>query len=150
MTRPPRPLTARLFDADTLWVGLLQGVLVTGLVTAASRLGADDPDTARALAFVSLVLASLALIAANRSRTRTAWAMLGTRNAALRWIAGGTLGVLGVLMAIPALRSIFSFGALAPGQFALAFGVAAGSLMGCEIVKRLVPVRSATRPAGPE
>ena len=143
MTRPPRPLTARLFDADTLWVGLLQGVLITGLVTAASRLGAGDPDTARALAFVSLVLASLALIAANRSRTRTAWAMLGTRNAALGWIAGGTLGVLGLLMAIPALRSIFGFGALAPGQYALALGVAVGSLIGCEIVKRLVPVRGA-------
>ena len=53
-----------------------------------------------------------ALIAANRSRTRTAWAMLGTRNAALGWIAGVTIVVLGVLMAIPALRTIFGFGAL--------------------------------------
>jgi len=67
--------------------------------------------------------------------------MLRTRNAALGWIAGGTLGVLGVLMALPALRSIFGFGALAPGQFALAIGVAAGGLVGCELVKRLVPVR---------
>jgi Ca2+-transporting ATPase len=138
MTRPPRPLTARLFDRDTLWVGLLQGVLVTALVTTASRLGATDPDTVRALAFVSLVLSSLALIAANRQRTRTAWAMFGTRNPALGWISGATLVVLATLMAVPTLRSIFGFGALSPGQLALGLGVALGSLIGCEIVKKLV------------
>jgi len=154
MTRPPRPLTARLFDADTLWVGLLQGALVTGLVTAASRLGAADPDTARALAFVSLVLSSLALIAANRSRTRTAWAMFGARNPALGWISGATLVVLAALIAIPALRSIFGFGALSPVQLALALGVASGSLIGCEIVKRVVTPgafsgRASPRPRGP-
>ena len=141
MTRPPRPLTARLFDADTLWVGLLQGVLVTGLVTTASRLGATDPDAARALAFVSLVLSSLALIAANRSRTRTAWAMFGTRNPALGWISGATLVVLTLLMTIPALRSLFGFGALAPYQIGIAVGVASASLIGCEIVKRLLTAR---------
>ena len=140
MTRPPRPLTARLFDAPTLWLSLSQGALVTALVTAASRLGAEDPETARALTFVSLVLSSLALIAVNRSRTRSAWAMLRVGNAALGWISGGALAVLGLLMALPGLRSLFDFGALSPGQLALAVAVAGGSLVGCEVVKRVVPV----------
>jgi Ca2+-transporting ATPase len=146
MKRPPRALTARLFDAETLWVGLLQGILVTGLVTAVSRFGAADPDAVRALAFLSLVLSSIALIAVNRSRTRTAWSMFGVRNAALGWISGATLVMLAVLMAIPALRSIFGFGPLTPQQIALAVGAATGSLIGCEVVKRLVPVRRAATP----
>jgi Ca2+-transporting ATPase len=140
MTRPPRPLTARLFDADALWVGLLQGVVVMGLVTAASLLGATDAGTLRALAFVSLVLSGLALIAANRSRTRTAWAMRGTRNPALGWITGGTLMGLAAILAIPALRALFGFGALHAGQIALAVTAAGLGLLGCELVKKLVRV----------
>ena len=99
----------------------------------------------RALAFVSLVLSSLALIAANRSRTRTAWAMFGARNPALGWISGATLVMLAALMAIPPLRSIFGFGALSPVQLALALGAAVGSLLGCELVKRLCQAPAAAR-----
>lgn len=67
--------------------------------------------------------------------------MFGTRNPALGWISGATLVVLTLLMTIPALRSLFGFGALAPYQIGIAVGVASASLIGCEIVKRLVTAR---------
>ncbi len=51
-------------------------------------LGADE---ARALTFATLVLASIGLIFTNRSRSRSAFATLRSRNVALWWIVAGAV-----------------------------------------------------------
>jgi magnesium-transporting ATPase (P-type) len=92
-----------------------------------------DPGAARALTFTTLVLGALTLVFANRSRTGGLRRMLLARNAALWPIAVGTLGVLALVLYLPALGGAFHFSsvgvrdlvpaAVAVASCALSFGV---------------------------
>ena len=76
---------------------------------------------ARALAFTVLVLSNLALIHANRD-----WARAGERlrwNAAFGWIAVSTCGLLGAILAIPAVSGLFAFVAPTPNLLAVGAGL---------------------------
>ncbi|MFN3397696.1 MAG: cation-translocating P-type ATPase, partial [Sulfurimicrobium sp.] len=90
MQRPPRDTDAQLFGGATLWLALLQGIGVLGVVLGAyawadGRLA--EPE-ARAFAFTTLVIANLALIFSNRSRSRSLLASLRTPNKTLQIVVG--------------------------------------------------------------
>jgi Ca2+-transporting ATPase len=115
MRRPPRSPDTPLFDRELLVLGFGQGLVLLLIVQAIFSfalyrgLGADE---ARAITFVTLVLASLGLIFTNRSRSRSAFASLESRNTALWWVTGGAMGGLGLVIFVPALSELFSFGRL--------------------------------------
>jgi len=125
MLRPPRPATEHLFSRELVTISLLQGfgVLVVLLVIVAVALsrgqGAAD---ARALAFTSLVIANIALIAANRSWNRNIFAILRMPNPAMWWITGGAFTLLGLVLYVPFLRSLFHFSQLHPNDLLLCVG----------------------------
>ena len=115
MRRPPRPPGARLFDRQTLLFAFVQGLITLAVVVAiyaGALIQGLAAEEARAMAFVTLVLAGLALIVANRSRGCGLRALCSTRNPALAWICGGTLLFLGLVLGVPVLRDAFSFGVL--------------------------------------
>ncbi|MBN9133834.1 MAG: cation-translocating P-type ATPase [Nitrosospira multiformis] len=115
MRRPPRSPDTPLFDRDLLILGFGQGLVLLLIVQAIFSfalyrgLGADE---ARAITFMTLVIASVGLIFTNRSRSRSALASLESRNAALWWVTGGAMGGLGLVAFVPALSELFSFGRL--------------------------------------
>ncbi|HEX8874459.1 MAG TPA: cation-translocating P-type ATPase, partial [Nitrosospira sp.] len=127
MRRPPRSPDTRLFDHELLSLGFGQGSVLLIVVLAIfglalyRGLGADE---ARAITFTTLVLASIGLIFTNRSRTRPALATLQSPNAALWWITGAAAAGLSLILFIPALSRIFSFGRLHPAE--VAFCLVAG------------------------
>lgn len=127
MQRPPRSPDTRLFDRELLSLGLGQGSVLLIVVLAIfglalyRGLGADE---ARAITFTTLVLASIGLIFTNRSRTRPALATLQSPNAALWWITGAAAAGLSLILFIPALSRVFSFGRLHPTE--VAFCLVAG------------------------
>jgi Ca2+-transporting ATPase len=137
MQAPPRPPHSRLFDAQVLQRGLLQGagllVLVLVAYGVASRTASHD--VARAVAFCALVLSNLALIQANR-----AWGLRrdrGATNPAFAWIALGTCALLALVLTVPAVASLFAFAIPAPRLLAVAAGLALLGLFWFEGVKRL-------------
>lgn len=149
MKVPPRRPDQRLFDADVMMRGLWQGLglLILLLVTyAGARLvtpaDAGRDDMARALTFVVLVLANLALIHTNRSWSRTVWWGSAVASGQFGWIALGTLVVLSVVLIVPAVSRLFSFVTPTPFLLFAALGMVAVSLLWFEGVKWGIRARS--------
>jgi Ca2+-transporting ATPase len=151
MNRPPRDPRAPLFSRRMVGLALLQGASVLLVVLAVFGVafvrgqGAED---ARALAFTTLIVANLGLILTNRSRSATTLDLLRLRNRALRWVLVGAVGVLGLVLSVPALRDLFRFSRL---HFVdLAFCLAAGvvSVLGFELLKLWRRRRMSSREGG--
>ena len=140
MRRPPRSPDARLFDRSTLLFGVAQGVVllavIFGLYAGALHrgLGADE---ARAMAFATLVVASVGLIFCNRSRSRTLLATLRAPNPALWWIASGALVLLALILCVPSLRNLFCFGELHPADLMVCIAASLVCVVAFEMAKFL-------------
>jgi Ca2+-transporting ATPase len=115
MKRPPRGVGERLFDATTIGMSILQGLVVffavlTVYVLAVYR-GQGEED-ARTVSFATLIIANLCLIMVNRSWTRTILETMRTPNAALWWVLSGAVFFLGLVIYVPVLRDLFRFSTL--------------------------------------
>ncbi|PIX96223.1 MAG: ATPase [Hydrogenophilales bacterium CG_4_10_14_3_um_filter_63_21] len=145
MQRPPRDTDAQLFGGATLWLALLQGIGVLAVVLGAyawadGRLA--EPE-ARTFAFTTLVVANLALIFSNRSRSGELLASLTAPNPILWIVTGAALGLLALALYLPFLTGIFRFASLPLGELAAAFGLGLGSVVWFQLLKR---IRHATSP----
>jgi Ca2+-transporting ATPase len=139
MKRPPRRADERLFAPRAIVLPLLQGLSVLGVclgVFFLSRRG-HAPDAARALTFATLVIAILTLITVNRSWTRLLVAMLAVPNAAFRWVLGGTLALLAVVLFVPFAQRLFHFAPIHPGDLVLSVAAAPVCLLWFEALKRV-------------
>ena len=138
MQRQPRDTDAQLFGGATLWLALLQGIGVLGVVLGAyawadGRLA--EPE-ARAFAFTTLVVANLALIFSNRSRSRTLLASFTAPNPILWIVAGATLGLLALALYLPFLAGLFRFAPLPPDELAAAFALGLASVVWFRLLKK--------------
>jgi len=138
MQRPPRKLDSPLFGRSMILSGLIQGLGILAVVAGVyvfaliQNLGEGE---ARMFAFVSLVIGNLGLIFANRSRTLSILQSLRIPNKALWWVTGLTLFFLGLVLAVPALRNIFSFAPLHRWEVALLFISGISSIFFAESIK---------------
>jgi P-type Ca2+ transporter type 2C len=92
---------------------------------------------ARAISFTTLVLGNVALIWANRSRTRTIPEMLHERNYPVVAITTGTLLVLGAVLYIPSIRNVFQFSTLHLNDIVICILLAMASITWIEVGKVL-------------
>ena len=140
MKRPPRDPLEPMFGKPTLLVGLLQGVgalaVALGVLLLAQGQHLDEPTT-RTLAFTTLIIANLGLILANCSHSRLVLATLRTPNAALWWVVGGTVLLLGLVLAVPVVRDLFTLSLLSPLELAVCLAAGIASLLWFEAVKIL-------------
>ena len=139
MQRPPRNPAERLFSLRTIGLAILQGVSILAVCLTVFFLARRNhaPETVRALTFATLVIASLVLITVNRSWTRSLVAMLRVPNAAFRWVVGGTLALLALVLFVPFARRLFHFAAVQPTDLALSVGAAVVCLLWFEVLKRV-------------
>jgi len=139
MQRPPRDSGEPLFSGRTIVVSVLQGLSVLGVCLAVLFLARRDhaPDAVRALTFATLVIAFLALITVNRSWTRLMVAMLRVPNSAFRWVVGGTLVLLAVVLFVPVPRALFHFAPVHLPDLALCAAAAPVCLLWFEALKRI-------------
>jgi Ca2+-transporting ATPase len=138
MKRPPRDPASRMFDRRTVTFGLLQGsalFVVTLSAFLISLYRGQGEFDARAISFTTLVLGNLALIWANRSRTRTILEVLGSRNTALWSITAGAMLLLAAVLYIPSLRTVFQFSILHANDLAVCFLLALASITWSEALK---------------
>ena len=116
MGRPPRNPGESLFGGPAILSSLVQGLVVLTAVAIIywwALVGHGD-RTARALAFMTLVICNLGLIFTNRSDTLPIWKALGIPNPALWWITGGTTLMLTLVMTLPFFHRLFQFCPLHP------------------------------------
>jgi Ca2+-transporting ATPase len=112
MNRPPRSADERLFTPKTLFLSLMQGVVVLGVVMLVylySLMSGFLETEVRTMTFITIVLANLLLILTNRSWSETIISTIRTPNTAMRWVFAGTICSLVLILAIPALRNLFRF-----------------------------------------
>jgi Ca2+-transporting ATPase len=144
MQRPPRDTDAQLFGGATLWLALLQGIGVL-LVVMGAYAWADhrlvEPE-ARAFAFTTLVVANLALIYSNRSRTQTLLASLVAPNPILWIVTGLALALLALALYLPFLAGVFRFAPLPPDELAAAFALGLASVVWFRLLKLFRPEKS--------
>jgi Ca2+-transporting ATPase len=137
MQRPPRDIEAPLFGGMTLVLSLMQGLGVLLVVMAAYGLGATylSEKEVRAFTFATLVMGNLALIFSNRSRTASLWALLRTPNRTLGFVAGTTLGLLGLALYWPWMAELFNFEPLPLPSLLIATGMGLSSVLWFELIK---------------
>jgi Ca2+-transporting ATPase len=138
MNRPPRKLSEPLFGRQMVLIGLIQGLgvlaLTLGVYAAVLSKGLGESE-ARMLSFTTLVLGNLGLIFTNRSWKSSILATLRIPNPALWWVTLGTLFFLGLVIFIPFLRGLFSFGPLHLWEIGLVGTAGLLSILVAESVK---------------
>jgi Ca2+-transporting ATPase len=138
MKRRPRDPKAKMLDGPTLASAAIQGIWLFLFTLAAFLIslyrGQDEAD-ARAMTFTTLVLGNLALIWANRSRSRTIPEMLGSPNKPVWAITIGALLLLAAALSLPSARDLFQFSKLGIDDVALAAGLALLSVTWIEVRK---------------
>ncbi len=115
MNQPPRRFREPLFDKRTISLSLLQGLSVLIIVLAVFGIALNrgqGADEARALSFTTLIVANLGSLLTNRSWSRTIITTFHSSNTPLWWVLGGAILLLGMVLYIPFLRSLFHFGFL--------------------------------------
>jgi Ca2+-transporting ATPase len=141
MRRPPRDPNERLFSWHSMGLAVLQGVSVLAACLGVFQLARADhsADAARALTFVTLVMAFLAIILVNRSWTKSAFAMLRVPNTAMRWVILGTVTLLATVIYVPFAQRLFHFAPLHPMDLGLAFAAGLLSVLWFELLKKRDP-----------
>ncbi len=138
MERPPRDPKTPMFGKSTILLSLLQGVSVLLSVLLiyffASFQGLEE-SIVRAITFTTLVLGNLGLIYVNRSQSRLIINTLRERNIALWLITAGVIVGLILVLYLPLLSDLFSFGSPAPLELLFCIAAALISILWFELLK---------------
>jgi P-type Ca2+ transporter type 2C len=128
MRRRPRRPEERLFSRAVLKRSVLLGaiVLVFSVAVYGVALTIMSEGAARALAFIAIVIANLALIFVSRSRSASLGALLTKANRIFWWIAGVACLALALAIYTPPIAALFQFTAPVPE--------AVGLVVGCAVV----------------
>ncbi len=127
MRRPPREPGRPLLSRAMVWWSLLQGALTLGIVAAAYAwllYSGQGEAGARTGGFLSLVAANVMLILTNRTFGSSLWASVWRPNRALWRMLALTGLLLGLVLALPPMRTLFQM-ALPDAQVLSAVGVSA-------------------------
>ncbi|MFM6980704.1 MAG: cation-translocating P-type ATPase [Micrococcales bacterium] len=116
MQRKPRSVNSKLFDKQSLWLAVMQGLAGLAAVVGVyvfAIVSALPSDTVRSMAFVTLVVTNLLLILINRSNKLTALGALRKQaNPTVKWVLAGATVFLILVTNLDFLRSAFKLGAL--------------------------------------
>jgi len=135
MRRPPRDPHEPLFSGAMLAASLALGataLLGVVLLYAWALSAGKSGEEVRTLGFAAIVFGNLALIFANRSRTRPILATLARPNRMLWWMTVGTLAALALALYVPPAAAVFRFAPLGAGDLGLALAVGIAGILWSE------------------
>jgi P-type Ca2+ transporter type 2C len=138
MKRKPRNIDKKLFNKEAAIVSFVQGAVVLAIVALlffeAIQSGLGE-QTARTMAFATIVMSNLALILVNRSWEYSIIGTLRKQNKAFWWVLAIALIALVLVIYIPPFGSVFSFSALTLVNLLICTGAAIFSIIWFEIYK---------------
>ncbi len=112
MSRPPKKLDEPFFGAKKIALSCVQGigVLIVCLLVyfIGQEIGYNDKEV-RTLTFVTLIVSNIAIILSNRSWTANIFKIIITPNKTVKWIVGGAIIFLTLILNIRFLLDLFRF-----------------------------------------
>lgn len=140
MTRPPKALDEPFFGAKKIFLSCMQGVgilLISMVVYVTALKTGHSEEAIRTLTFVTLIASNIAVILSNRSWTNNIFRILITPNKSVKWVVGGAIFFLILVLNIPFLIELFQFEKLGIGEALLAGVAGLLSITWFEFYKRL-------------
>lgn len=140
MTRPPKNIDEPFFGAKKILLSCLQGVgiLLVCLVVYFVSLYMDySENQARTLTFVTLIVSNIAVILSNRSWTTGIFTILATPNKTVKWVVGGAIIFLVLILNIPFLIDLFQFEKVGLPELLICILAGFSSIIWFEVYKRI-------------
>ncbi|MEA4852118.1 MAG: cation-translocating P-type ATPase [Paludibacter sp.] len=140
MSRPPKDINEPFFGAKKILLSCSQGIGILFICLLVYLVGLKMGYSAsgvRTLTFVTLIVSNIAVILSNRSWTSNIFTILFTPNKAVKWVVGGAVFFLMLILNIPFLLELFQFERI--GWFELLICTAAGfsSIVWFEVYKQI-------------
>lgn len=139
MARPPRNPNSWLLSGATIAMSLMQGAIALAVILGGLSLALAwgyGEEQVRTVGFTTLIVANIGLILAERSSRRTAVGSLAIGNAALLWVATGSLAMVVVVLAWPPARELLRLAAPSAADVGLIALAATIATAGFDMVKR--------------
>jgi Ca2+-transporting ATPase len=140
MSRPPKDIDEPFFGANKILLSCLQGVgiLLVCLVIYFVSLNMGYPEKeARTFTFVALIVSNIAVILSNRSWTTSIFTILVTPNKAVKYVVGGAVVFLLLILNIPFLLDLFQFEKISTIELMVCSAAGFSSIVWFEIYKLL-------------
>jgi Ca2+-transporting ATPase len=140
MSRPPKDINEPFFGAKKILLSCSQGIGILFICLLVYLVGLKMGYSAsgvRTLTFVTLIVSNIAVILSNRSWTSNIFTILFTPNKAVKWVVGGAVFFLILILNIPFLLELFQFERM--GWLELLICTAAGfsSIVWFEVYKQI-------------
>ncbi len=119
MNRPPKKIDEPFFNGKKILLSCLQGCAVLAIVLAVYFIYLNNgysEGSVRAMAFLTLIVSNIAIIMSNRSWTRNIFQILITPNKSVKYIVGGAIVFLVLVLKIPFLMDLFQFEKISLGN----------------------------------
>ena len=146
MSRPPAKIDEPFFGGRKIFLSCLQGLGVLAIVLAIYGLGLHQgysEKEVRAFCFITLISSNIAVILSNRSWTRNIFQILMTPNPTVKWVVGGAVLFLALVLNIPFLTEIFLFERVDLLEISICAAAGLLSITGFEIYKLITNLREA-------
>lgn len=148
MMRPPKPIDEPFFGASKIWMSCTQGLFILAAVFSVYGMGIHLGYTERAvrsLTFTCMIAANIATILSNRSWSRNIFHILFTPNPYVKWVVGGAVFFLGIVLNVPLLLDLFRFDRIRLSEAIICAAIGFSSITWFELHKRFRLKQKKTR-----
>lgn len=140
MSRPPKDINEPFFGAKKILLSCSQGIgilLITLLVYFVGLHIGYSEKSIRTLTFVTLIVANIAVILSNRSWTSSIFEILVSPNKAVKWVVGGAIFFLAIILNVPFLLKMFQFEKIGSLELLVCIVAGLSSIIWFEIYKQV-------------
>jgi Ca2+-transporting ATPase len=138
MNRPPRAYDEPFFGINKILLSCTQGLgilIIVFIVYLFCLKNGYSEREVRALSFTTLIAANIAVILSNRSWTRNIFQILSTSNKSVKWVVGGAVFFLALVLKIPFLLNLFLFDPISMTEALICIGAGFSSIIWFEVYK---------------
>jgi P-type Ca2+ transporter type 2C len=140
MSRPPKNFDEPFFGAKKIILSCTQGLGILAICLLVYFIGLKTGYTeksVRTLTFVTLIVSNIAVILSNRSWTNNIFRIIFSKNKAVKWVVGGAVVFLILILNIPFLLNLFQFEKIGYLEILICTVAGFSSIIWFEIYKRV-------------